>query len=74
MGKLDKDSVAYRKYVSRWDKNSPENLARVKQEKAERRRKWWAQNWIALLGVLFAFIAALPTIYQVIEAILKLLQ
>lgn len=54
---LDKDSYAYKKYVSRHDTNSPENIAKRKKEKAEKRRVWWSTNWIALLGVLIAMIA-----------------
>lgn len=54
---LDKDSYAYKKYVSRHDPNSPENIAKRKKEKAENRRAWWSANWIALLGVLIAMIA-----------------
>ena len=54
---LDKDSYAYKKYVSRYDPNSPENIAKRKREKAEKCRVWWSTNWIALLGVLIAMIA-----------------
>lgn len=42
-----------------------------KLSKRKARQKWFADNWIALLGLLFAFIAALPVIIQGIETILK---
>ncbi len=54
---LDKDSYAYKKYVSCHDPHSPENVAKRKREKADERRVWWAANWISLLGILIAIIA-----------------
>ena len=42
-----------------------------KLSKRKARRKWFADNWISLLSLLFAFIAALPVIIQGIETILK---
>lgn len=44
-----------------------------KESRKERRRNWWKNNWIALLSLLFAFIAAIPVIIQGIVSILKLL-
>ena len=44
-----------------------------KQHKREQRKKWWQDNWIAFLGLIFAFLAAIPVISQGIESILKLI-
>lgn len=46
---------------------------REKQLGKDHRHKWWASNWISLLGLLFSAIAALPVILQGIETILKLI-
>lgn len=54
---LDKDSYAYKKYVSRHDPRSPENISKRKKERVSARRAWWAANWIALLGILIAVVA-----------------
>lgn len=54
---MDKNSYAYKKYVSRHDPRSPENIAKRKKERAAARRAWWAANWIALLGILIAIVA-----------------
>lgn len=45
-----------------------------KNIKRAARRKWFANNLIDLIGLLFAFIAALPVIIQGIDAILRLLR
>ena len=42
-----------------------------KQENQSRTRSWWKENWIQLLSLVFAFIAALPVIIQGISSILK---
>lgn len=52
------------KYVARYREHE-------KLSKREARRKWFADNWIALLSLLFAFIAALPVIIQGIGTLLK---
>lgn len=56
-------SDAYKKYVQ-------PTLEREKQQRRTRRKVWWKNNWIALLGLIFAFIAAIPVIIQGIETIL----
>lgn len=33
--------------------------------------RWWKNNWISFLGMIFAFISALPVILQIIAYILK---
>ena len=60
------ESVSQNKYVQ-----SAQN--RRKQHMREQRKKWWRDNWIAFLGLIFAFLAAIPVISQGIETILKLL-
>lgn len=42
-------------------------------KKQELTKRWWKDNWIAFLSLIFAFIAAIPVIVQAIESILKLL-
>lgn len=47
-----------------------------KQDRNERksaRHSWWKNNWISFLSLIFAFIAALPVIWQIIAYILTLL-
>ena len=41
-----------------------------RQEKSSGFKQWWANNWIAFLGLIFAFIAALPVIIEGIANIL----
>ena len=53
-----------RQYVARY-------RDREKISKCAARRKWFADNWIALLSLLFAFIAALPVINQGNGTLLK---
>lgn len=61
-----KKSDAYTKYVA-------PVLKAEKESRKKRRKEWWKNNWIALLSLLFAFIAAPPVILQGIIAMLKLL-
>lgn len=61
---FDKNSLAYKKYGHRYDPNSPENVAKRKKEKSEKRRTWWAANWIALLGIFLAAIALIVSIFS----------
>ena len=63
--KLQK-SAAYKDAIQR-------AATRRKTQKKLVRRDWWKNNWIALLSLIFAFIAAIPVIVQGIAAILKLL-
>ena len=42
-----------------------------KREKSSRRKLWWKDNWISLLGLVFSFIAALPVIIEAIASILQ---
>ena len=58
-------SAAYQKYVAPVMKSEKEN-------RRKRRVEWWKNNWIALLSLLFAFIAALPVIIQGIISMLRL--
>lgn len=44
---------------------------RQRKQTINRRKLWWKNNWIALLGTIFAFIAAIPVIIEGIEAILQ---
>ena len=59
-----KKSNAYRKYVK-------PVIDREKKQKRSKRIQWWKDNCIALLSLIFAFIAALPVIIQVFEYILS---
>ena len=42
-------------------------------QKQALRKEWWKNNWISMLSLVFAIIAALPVIAQAIGSILKLL-
>lgn len=64
--KLQK-SAAYKDAIQR-------ATSRRKAQKKLARKDWWKNNWIALLSLIFAFIAAIPVIVQGIAAILKLLE
>lgn len=57
-----------------YDKYIKPSLDREEEQKKSRRAQWWSRNWIALLGVFFAFVAALPVIVQGIATILELLK
>lgn len=59
-----KQSYAYNKYVQ-------PVLDEEKYRKKKRFTKWWGDNWIAFLGLVFAFIAAIPVIIQAVEYILS---
>ena len=59
-----KKTKAYKKYVKSF-------IDREKKQRRSARHEWWKNNWIALLGLLFAIIAAMPVIIQGIETILK---
>lgn len=59
-----KKSNTYKKYVK-------PVIDREKMEKHSKRIQWWKDNCIALLSLIFAFIAALPVIIQVFEYILS---
>lgn len=48
-------------------------IDRRKLQRKQARKEWWKNNWIAILGLIFAFIAAIPVIIQGIASILKLL-
>lgn len=48
-------------------------LTREKQRKRSARKRWWRDNWLAFLAMLFALIAALPVIIQGISTILGFL-
>lgn len=61
--KAFKKSDAYKKHVL-------PALKRHKQQKRRKCQEWWKNNWIAILGLIFAFIAAIPVMLQGIEAIL----
>ena len=61
-----KKSAAYKDAVQR-------ATARRKSQKKLARKDWWKNNWIALLSLIFAFIAAVPVIVQGIATILGLL-
>lgn len=59
-----KKSKAFREYVLPIQKND-------KEYKRIRRKEWWKNNLIPLLGLLFAFISALPVILDAVEYILS---
>lgn len=48
-------------------------LERRKLQRKQATKNWWKNNWIAILSLIFAFIAAVPVIIQGIDSILKLL-
>lgn len=59
-----KNSKAFHKYVLPIQKND-------KEYKRIKRKEWWKNNLIPLLGLLFAFISALPVILEAVEYILS---
>lgn len=61
-----KKSDAYKKYVQ-------PVIDMERKAKRDSSRSWWKNNWISLLSLVFAFIAAIPVIIQGISAILQLL-
>ena len=52
---LDKNSYAYKKYVE-------PTLKREKAYKVAQRKKWWAENWLAMSGNVIAFISLIVSI------------
>lgn len=46
-------------------------LAPRKARKRQIRKQWFEDNWVALLSLLFSFIAAVPVIIQGFQTILK---
>lgn len=57
-------SDAYKKYVL-------SALEDENKRKKQKRLTWWKNNWIQFFGLVFAFIAALPVIFQAICYILR---
>ena len=55
------------------DANLQPKLKQKRIKKQALRKEWWKNNWISLLSLVFAIIAALPVIAQAIGSILKLL-
>lgn len=41
--------------------------AQRKATNKQRRQEWWAQNWIALFGMIFAVIAAIASVVTAIK-------
>ena len=54
---IDKNSPLYQKYLRKYDADAPENIAKRKQEKRDRARKWLSQNRIPLLSLIIAILA-----------------
>lgn len=61
-----KKSAAYKKHVR-------PALNRHKSAKRKAVAEWWKNNWIALLSLIFAIIAAIPVIAQGVVTMLELL-
>lgn len=59
---IDKSSLLYQKHLKKYDPKAPDNIAKAKKAKAESRRNWWAQNWIAFLSLVLAALALLVAI------------
>lgn len=53
-----------RKYLEKWDPNSPQNIAKRKKARRERFRKWVANNWIALASLAVAFISLIVSLLK----------
>lgn len=65
--KSGRKPVSYQKYVL-------PVIQREKKRKRDRKLRWWKDNIISLLSLLFAFIAALPAIFEFIEYIQAMLK
>ena len=48
---------AYKKYLKKRDPCAPENIEKKQREKAEKRKNWWANNWIAFASMIVSIIA-----------------
>lgn len=59
--------ASYQKYVL-------PAIQREKKREHDRKLRWWKDNIISLLSLLFAFIAALPAIFEFIEYIQAMLK
>lgn len=64
MNKIDKNSIAYKKYLERYDPKSPENLKKSKLKRIERRKNWWSQNWISFLSLIIAILALIVAVFS----------
>ncbi len=51
-----------RKYTDKYAPKSQPNKKRRKAERARRRRKWWAENWIGIVGLIVALIGAAASV------------
>lgn len=56
---IDKNSVAYQKYMKKYDKTAPENIKKEKEKRASKRKEWWKENWISFLSLIIAIFALL---------------
>lgn len=54
---IDRNSYAYQKYLKRYDENAPENIQARKEQKKQKRKKWWEDNWLAVISVIIALAA-----------------
>lgn len=58
------DNPKLQAYLKRFDPKSPENVKKEKERRAENRRKWWSENWIAVTGIILAAISLLVGILK----------
>lgn len=58
------DNPKLQAYLKRFDPKSPENVKKEKERRAEKRRKWWSENWIAITSIILAAISLLVGILK----------
>lgn len=53
---------AYEKYLKKYDPDWEPNQKAGKQARAEAHRRWWASNWLSVIGTAAAVIGTTATI------------
>lgn len=48
---------AYKEYFEKYDPCSPKNIESKRRAKNEKRKNWWANNWIAFASMIISIIA-----------------
>lgn len=61
--KIDRDSYMYKKYLRKYDKEAPENIAKSRAEKSGKLKEWWSKNWGAVVGAAIGIATLIVTIW-----------
>lgn len=55
---------AYKKYLEKYDPESPVNVKLARQKKTKAWKDWWAKNWIAFTAMMISLIALIVALVK----------